>query len=146
MGEKERMSIEQQRMREEGAAGARRAVAMGVAVAAAVIAAGVGLYYGKLKPEADQASAAQQAVSQGQDERSRRLQEEQRKLEQKIADAERQIFEEKKKKAIAMATAEPKPTAAARAAPTVTQPKKVCKPCADRSSPLCGLDGCELNR
>lgn len=126
--------------------GARRAAGIGVAVAAAAIAAGAAFYYGQIKPEADRAAAAQQAVVAERDEQNRKLQDEQRKLEQKIADAERQIFEEKKKKAIAMATAEPRPTTSARILPAGPKPQKSCKPCADRDSPLCGLDGCELNR
>jgi hypothetical protein len=34
----------------------------------------------------------------------------------------------------------------ARPAATTAPSRKVCRPCSDPGSPLCGLDGCEMNR
>lgn len=127
--------------------GAARAAAIGVALAMTVLGAGLGAYYGKIKPDSDRDELAQQAIVREQDERNQKLRDEQSRLQQKIADAERQIFEEQKRKAIAMATAHPTFAPTAMGSPTAPPAKpRNCKPCADRTSPLCGLDGCELDR
>ncbi|MEZ4296874.1 MAG: hypothetical protein R3B70_18050 [Polyangiaceae bacterium] len=128
--------------------GARRAALLGAGLAAAVVAAGLGVYYGKIKPESDRAELAAQAAIREQEEHNRKLKEEQDRLQKKIADAEEQMFQEKMKKATAMATAQPTgtPTTRATGTATVTPRKSACVPCADPSSPLCDGNGCELNR
>lgn len=127
--------------------GARRTVLASVALAASLLAAGLGLYHGKLKPDAERAELAHQAALREQEERTRKLEEEKARVDRKIAEAEKQLFEEKMKKATAMATVQPTPHPSTRpTGPSTAQPKKACKPCSDPGSPLCGLDGCEMNR
>jgi uncharacterized protein HemX len=144
-------SVAKQHVLEEEAArdrsGARRAVLAGVGLAAALVAAGLGVYHGKIKPDTDRADLAQRAALRDQEERLRRIEEEKARLDRKIAAAERQLFEEKMKKATAMATAQPSGSASTRPISTgAVRPKKACRPCADPASPFCGLDGCEMER
>lgn len=130
-----------------GKSGARRAAFAGVALGAALLAAGAGVYHGKIKPEAERAEVLHQAALRDQEERNRKLAEEKLRVDQKIAEAERQLFEEKMKKATAMATVQPTagPTTRPSGA-TTSLPRKVCHPCSDPGSPLCGIDGCEMSR
>ena len=125
---------------------AARRIAVLLAAAAIAAAAG-GLYFGKIKPDAERAELMHQAALTAQEERNRKLRDEQERLQQKIADAERQIFEEQKKKAIAIATAKPTTGPGSRPGSGAALPRKTsCRPCSDPSSPLCDGNGCELNR